>query len=470
MLALADPGDTRRHDRLVELLGSLAARPGRSLPEQCAGPAPLKAAYRLLNCPALCPVELMHSARAATVEKLHKLSPARVILAIQDTTTLNFTTHEAMAGRGRLSNNSKTMGFFAHSTLVMTEDTMVHGLLESEIYARDTAAQKARASGARNRQQAAEKESGRWLRGVQQAAALCEELPEAPAVVAITDREGDMYELFCEVRVLQESQPRLHVLIRAQHDRELAGAEQRLWDHLAAAPAQQCWELHLPRARGVEGRQTRRVEALWQRVRMAPPAHQRKYQGSEEPLVLTVIIVREPAPPPGAEPLEWVLHTTWPVADPADLRRVVEWYAQRWQIEVLHRIWKSGCKVEERRFQDARAAQAMIILDLLVAARLLELLTLSRQEPERSAETWLSAAEQAVLRWRFAPASAAAGPPLPLTISRALRWIAQLGGYRGSPSSPPPGAEMLWRGLANLNNMVAGWLCAQQAALSTKCG
>jgi hypothetical protein len=158
--------------------------------------------------------------------------------------------------------------------------------------------------------------------------------------------------------------------------------------------------------------------------------------------------------------LEWVLLTTYPVSDALELKRVVGWYARRWQIEVMHRVLKTGCQVESRRMQQARSAQVMIVLDLLVAVRLMSLLSAARKDPEGPARAWLSELEIEVLRAQFeSPKTGTAGKPL--SMGQAMRWIGQLAGHRGAPSSPPPGAEALWRGLTRLNDMAEGWQLAQ---------
>lgn len=465
-LAMVDVGDQRRHDRLVQLLGCLAQRPGRSLPEQCEAPAALKAAYRLLSCAVLEAGDLVSSAAQATTQRLHNQPTGTVLLAVQDTTSLNFTNHHALEGRGPICNHGKTQGFHAHSTVVFGEQGLVHGLIDCEVYARDAARRPTRAAGARNREPMAQKEAQRWLRSLQHSAQLCGELPQVSAVINVADREADMYELFVEARRLNEHQGgRHHVLVRARHDRQLHDSQQRLWAHLQQQPAQLCWSIELPAAKGIHGVQQRRVEALWQSLTLAVPAHQKKYRGHDEPLQLSVVIVREPAPPEGCEALEWVLLTTWPVTDAAEVRRVVQWYARRWLIEVLHRIWKSGCKVEHRRLQQARAAQAMIVLDLLVAVMLLGLTTLARQDEHATTEGWLTPQQCGVLRQRFSPSKTF--DTTPLSAAQAIRWIAQLVGYRGAPSSPPPGAETLWRGLVRLDDMTTGY---HLAGAPKKCG
>jgi transposase-like protein len=464
-----ESGDLRRTVRLQRLLGEMARQPGQSLPQQCKGTASLKGAYRLLQGGCVQADAIVKSAARAMVQGLSSQAGAEVVLAVQDTTTLNFSGHEAMEGRGPIGNGNsgKTQGFFLHSTVSLGPQGRLYGLLDAEVYARDEAALKARKKGERNRQSSAQKESHRWVRSVQSSARLCVLLPQAEAVVNVADREADMYELFLEAqRLHREHGGRFHVLVRAQHDRRLDGTEQRLWEHLSEQSAQVCWEVELPAAKGIHGKQARRVEAFWQTVALKVPDHQRKHHGQGESLAVTLIVVREPQPPAGQPALEWVLLSTWPVGGPGELQRVVGWYVKRWQIEVLHRVLKTGCKVEERRLQQEHSAQAMIVLDLLVAIRIMGLVGASRHQPEAEAGACITPTEEAVLRARFESAKTGTSGR-PLSLGQAMRWIAQMGGHPGMPSSPPPGAETLWRGLTRLHIMADAWLLFQA---TQKCG
>lgn len=467
LLSQVDCGDTRRDDRLVSLLSAMAQQPGKSLPQQCKHEASLKATYRLLGGGAVQPAQIMQSAAITTLETLQSRSYAGVLLAVQDTTTLNFSTHESLQGRGPIGSTAQTQGFHAHSTLLLGEEGIVHGLLQCEVYARDTAAQRARKPGERNRQSAQQKESHRWVRSLQHSAQAVAELGQAQAIINIADREADMYELFLEAMKLhREQEGRVHLLVRAQHDRELQGECLRMWEQFGQQPAQVCWEIELPAPKGIHGRQKRHVEALWQSITLAAPAHQRKYQGHEQSVTLNVIVVREPNAPAGQDALEWVLLTTWPVADAQAAMRVAGWYALRWQIEVMHRVWKSGCKVEKRQLQSAQGSQVMIVLDLLIAVRIMGMVSLARQAPEAPVDGWLTPAEQSVLRARYESAKTdTAGKPMQM--GQALRWIARLGGHGSAPSRPPPGAETLWRGLTRLHDMTEGWLLVHNL---DKCG
>ncbi len=453
-LSRVDLGDRRRQRRLEALLGQVASQPGCGLPQQCGHGAPLKGAYRLLQSKHVCHQSVIQSAVQATVELLGEQSSSRVVLAVQDTTTLNFTSHHALSGRGPVGRGGdKMQGFYMHSTLLLGERQLVHGLLECEIYARDAAMQQKRKPGERNRQPCQQKESHRWVRSLERSAWLCGQLPAERIVVNVADREADMYELFIRAQELRQIHgERLHVLVRAQHDRVLEDQATRMWGYLKGQPAMMCWEVGLPHARSIHQEQRRRVEALWSEVELSVPAHQSKYQGSQQPLKLTLIAVREPSPPEEETALEWVLLTTWPVGELQDLRRVVDWYARRWQIEVMHRVLKSGCKVEERRVQEAAAMQVMMTLDLLTAVRIMSLLDATRQDSGAPADQWLHADELAVLRARNNQTE-----QTPVNMGQAMRWIAQMAGHPTAPSSPPPGAERLWRGLNKLHHLVEGW-------------
>lgn len=466
-LAQVDLGDERRNQRLARLLGDLLQRPGKALPEQCGSRAPLKAAYRLLNTPSLSHEQILQSSAAFTLEQIQAQRPTGMLLCIQDTTTLDFSSHHAQQGRGPICDKASTQGYFAHSTLLMSQQGIVHGMLHCEVYARDAGKQKARKPGERNRQASQQKESHRWLRSFEHCAQLCEHLPSVAGIINIADREADMYELFMRAQTLRnEASGKVHLIVRAQHNRQVEGREQRLWAHLRGLPATAGWSVRLPARKGIHGQQERQVEALWQNLRLEAPAHQRKYHGASDPIGINVIMVREPSPPEGQQALEWVLLTTLEVKDAAQAGQIVRWYALRWQIEVMHRIWKSGCRVEERRFRQASAAQAMIVLDLLCAVTLLGWISQARHEPEQDVAGWLTSTQEEVLRARFeSEKTRTAGKPL--SMSQALRWIAQLGGHSGVPSAAPPGPEALWKGLARLQDLELGWLLAQ---LPDKCG
>ena len=79
---------------------ALAAQPMASIPVASGGWAETKAAYRLLDNPALEWREMLEVHTARTVQRLQGQP---VALGIQDTTELDFTSQPGIAGLGRLS-------------------------------------------------------------------------------------------------------------------------------------------------------------------------------------------------------------------------------------------------------------------------------------------------------------------------------------------------------------------------------
>ena len=93
-------GDVRRNHRLIKLVDDLAAQPTASIPLASGGWAEVKAAYRLLDNPALDWRDLLE---VHTVRTGERLQGQPIVLCLQDTTEADFTSQPGLAGLGRLS-------------------------------------------------------------------------------------------------------------------------------------------------------------------------------------------------------------------------------------------------------------------------------------------------------------------------------------------------------------------------------
>jgi hypothetical protein len=116
--AEAELGDARRTQRLIALATVLAQRPGASLPEACGDAAMLKAAYRFFDNAAIEPQDLLDSHISATFPRL---AAVPLVLAVQDTTELDWTAHPATTGLGPLGHPAHR-GLFVHTTLAFTPE------------------------------------------------------------------------------------------------------------------------------------------------------------------------------------------------------------------------------------------------------------------------------------------------------------------------------------------------------------
>ncbi|HEY9173094.1 MAG TPA: IS4/IS5 family transposase, partial [Verrucomicrobiae bacterium] len=71
------------------------------------------------------------------------------------------------------------------------------------------------------------------------------------------------------------------------------------------------------------------------------------------PLTLWVLEARELRPHQGVSLGPWQLLTTLPVTTLAAACERIGWHVLRSQIQVLHKVLKSGCQIEQRQLETA---------------------------------------------------------------------------------------------------------------------
>jgi hypothetical protein len=439
--------DQRLMKRAQLIMTQIGERPGASLPQACGHWSQTKAAYRFLDNDGVDPQMLLAAHTQATVGRMQAHA---VVLAVQDTTTLNYSAHPRTEGLGPISNNrDKTIGLLLHSTLAVTVAGEPLGFLSAVAAARDPRQfGSSRKAQRRNHQPMAEKESQRWLDSLSVCQTLALACPNT-RIVNVADREADIYELLAQALRPNGGHP-VHVLVRSQHNRNMQDPDQRLWPCLSRQPLAGKLAVRTPRQTGMAAR----VATL--SIRFAGVTLQAPSLKEDQPaLRLWAVEAREEHPPKGCAPIHWRLLTTLPVTTVQEAIEKTQWYAQRWQIEVLHKTLKSGCKIEQRQLETADRLRRVLMLDLIVAWRVLQLRQAARERPDAPAESLLQEAEWTVL-WRYFHREAEAAPRPP-TLRQAARWIGQLGGFLGRKSDGEPGPMVLWRGLQRLQDMTQTW-------------
>jgi hypothetical protein len=68
-----------------------------------------------------------------------------------------------------------------------------------------------------------------------------------------------------------------------------------------------------------------------------------------QPLKVHAIYATEIDCPEGETPVSWMLLTIEAVADVQTAATILSWYSYRWQVEEYHKIFQSGCQVEQYR-------------------------------------------------------------------------------------------------------------------------
>lgn len=443
-----DLGDQRRTTRLLEVVTRLAGQPEASFPQASGGDwASLKAIYRLLDNAALSHQALLSGHVEASWERLRGWAAAGepVVLAIQDTTELDFSSHRATSGLGQVGNRYGR-GLLAHSTLACTGAGVPLGLLAQAVWARPAPSGLSKAQ--RKQRPIAEKESAKWLRGlaaVVDGRAQAGEPATLPALVVVADAESDVYEYFRAPRPAG-----VDLLVRAAQDRLTAGEGPTvtLRALLARQPASEPQTVAVPRHQGQPAR-TARVVLRWTPLTLAPPRG--RATGQRAPGALWAVWVREIAPPAAVEPLDWLLVTSVPVHSLADAQERVAWYRVRWTIELWHHVLKTGCAFEQRQLASAENLSRALALYDVIAWRILYGTLLARVTPEIPCTVLLEVQEWQAL---FCAVHRTTTPPnSPPTLAQAVRWLAELGGFVGRAGDGQPGALVLWRGLTRLVDM-----------------
>jgi hypothetical protein len=72
---------------------------------------------------------LLESHRQATVERMRL---HRVILAVQDTSSINYSTHPCTAGLGSIGGRRQSQGLLLHSTLALTPEGQCLGVIGAQ--------------------------------------------------------------------------------------------------------------------------------------------------------------------------------------------------------------------------------------------------------------------------------------------------------------------------------------------------
>ena len=271
-------------------------------------------------------------------------SAGRHVLAIQDTTEVNFPT-QAQRRRGLgLLKSGNTHGILVHAMIAVDAETQAcFGLVGGAVWTRPGVIETPH----RDRP-LSERESRRWVATAEQAKAV---LRSAAMVTVIDDREGDIYPKWASV-----PQPGFHLLTRAMVDRRLAGPNQdngTLFSVATQFPLAGTRIIELPARQPDRAKRTATVELRFGDVEILRPRDEPDRELAQT-VGLRLIEVKETNAPEGVEPLHWRLLTTHEIADATKAWQIVDWYRARWIIEQLFRVMKSqGLQLEDSQIASA---------------------------------------------------------------------------------------------------------------------
>jgi hypothetical protein len=432
----ANLGDARLTQRLVMLARRLACSPHGSFP-QSLKPSELKAAYRFFDNAQIDTDGILAPHIAQTLDRMRQVP---VVLAVQDTTEFNLTHLPATEGLGYGSGRYER-GFIMHSLLAVTPEGLPLGVLGMKTWARPESG-----LGKKHRRATLpieEKESVKWIEGIEHLAALKARCAEV-RLVGVGDRESDLYELFAT-----ERPDGVDWLIRACRNRSVLNSEKYLWDTVLAAAPVGNTELLVP-ARGNLPQRTARLTLRCAAVRLRPPQRRKRQRRLQQTDVFAIHALEE-APPGDVEPLEWMLLSSVPTTTFDEVLERLAWYARRWTIETWHRVLKSGCRIEARQFGNLDRFVRATALFAVISWRILYATLLARADPDLSCEVLLQPSEwQALYSHTHHTTHLPAQTP---SLQQAVLWIAMLGGYLNRKHDHPPGPTVMWRGFLVLHEV-----------------
>jgi DDE family transposase len=438
-------GDVRvaeRADWLIERVATAGTLVLRKLGETRAGE---KAVHRFLSSPYVAVERIVETLAARTAGQC----AGRRILAVQDTTEINFSGRDKKRRGFGPAGDGKTPGFFIHPVIAVDIDSeAVVGLVDAEIWTRSADRVTSRRSRAIE-----DKESARWLSGCRAAAGV---LSDAAAVTMVADRESDIYLSFAR------KPERLDLIVRAAQDRALAEGGTLFGALAEAEPLARSDVRVAPRGPGDKGR-VARVEL---RAGTVLIARSRSLSQAEAPdsVALTLVEAREVEAPEGKTPLLWRLLTTRTVSCATEAEKIVQLYRLRWRIEQIFRALKSdGLALNDSQLIDAERMFNLAAIGLAGAIRTIQLVDARDGGPRPATDVIDANFAEALERLskKLEGKTQRQKNPHPIGSLAFVAWIAaRLGGW--NCYYKPPGPKTMRDGWNRLAAILDGYALATQ--------
>jgi len=430
-------GDKRLKDRYMTILEHQSGMPSESIPASCGGWAETQATYRFLNNDRVTYNNVLQGHKSASKERMSK---SDIVLAIQDTTSIDYTNHRSSEKLGHLE-SSNNRGIFLHPTLAITPSRVNLGVISTEIWTRDlsTIGKKA----LRKTTPIEDKESNRWLNSYRETNKLACEIPETK-FINIGDRECDIYELFV---LATEEGSKAQLIVRAGQNRNVAlenNETSHLWNVLE--DSEELGMKSLPVIQTVH-HQSRNAELSLKARQITLKAPHRNRVKLPDLQIFAVLAV-EKNPPDIEDRIEWLLLTTLDVTNLSEAFQILDYYTCRWQIEMYFRVLKGGCKIEKLQLSEPETVMNAIAVYMVISWRIQYLLMLGRACPNLPSNLLFSKDEiNSIYIANNKPLSDK--PPI---LNDMITSISALGGYLNRKCDQDPGVKVFWIGLTKLAN------------------
>ena len=404
-------------------------------------PADMEAAYRFMRNSAIRAEHIDDAGFASTADMAAQFN---ILLALEDTTSLNFSYPSIRDDLGHISTSQQARGLQAHSVLLYApEAVQLVGLIAQQRWTRDITTMRKNRRATKTPYQA--KESYKWEQTSRQ---MAERLgPLMQRVISVCDREADLIEYLA-----YKHQQGQRFIVRSAKSRRIEEADSKLYAfgcELAVAGER---SVNVPQKGGRKARQVQ-CDIRYAPVTIKVPANK---QG--ESISLFYVSCMEQDSPDG---LSWHLLTSEPVTNAEQAQQIVMHYEKRWLIEDFHKAWKSsGTRVEALRLQTRANLEKAVVILSFVAVRIQQLRFTGLQDDrgsQVSCESLFTPLEWKIL-WRKVEKK-----KLPVK-APSMRWfylsLGKLGGWKDTKRTGRVGWEVLWEGWFVLQSILEGYVLA----------
>jgi hypothetical protein len=373
---------TRLEERFRNTMVTLFANPDKSIFISSKNRSEAKAVYRMLNNDKFNIDEVKQAHREATIQRITS-SKINVVLAVQDTTGINYSNHKKTDGLGYFTD--KTLGINLHTCLAVTPDGLVLGVLDQYAYTRTSQEQAIDSTTNKKRREISEKESYRWLETMERSNEGI-----TTKVINICDREGDMYELYeraCNTGKL--------FLIRVAQNR-LTTDNKKIIDEIKKTAPSGKVTVKVPRKthQNVSARDAT-LDIHFSEYNIRRPDILKNRSNKE--LIKTNIIYIKEETKDITNAIEWILITNDEVKTVEDVIEKVGYYVQRWKIERFHYVLKSGCQVEKIQERTYDKVVKLLYMYSVISTFILNITYIARIAPEVPCSIMLNEEEWKVL-------------------------------------------------------------------------
>ena len=296
------------------------------------------------------------------------------------------------------------------------------------------------------------KESIRWLDFIRKS----KDLPTGNTqIVHIADREGDIYELYRDCHNWGEN-----YLIRACANRAINKRKRRgpptkkLFDFLKSSRAQSTVTVKLNSSKKGNKYRKAKLSIIYKTISIPPPPNKTVNNtiGGLPMLKMTALMAIERTPPKCESPIKWVLLTNMEISNLDEAKDKIKLYSMRWNIELLHKVMKSGFGIEKAQIRDGENLKKYITLKSILAWRIFWLTRYFFKKKKSSCELVLTNYEWEILFIKFNKGKGI--PRYPPPIEDVYVWIGKLGGFIGRKGDGYPGFVSIWKGWMRFMDLV----------------